>query len=281
MDIITDLVNWFVQNWLGIVVGAILSAIISYVFYVKQIKEKNPCYSKHSVKVIGEKASKIESLEISFSKQPVKNLTITYLAFWNNGKDVIRREDISPDNPILLLTIPGYKIYQAKVVNETSVNGFTVSKINDYSYKIDFSYLNKGQGALIKVFHDGLSDLDIIIKGDIIGGKEIKKIEWEEPRGNIKIRRGQGKSGKTTVIDATLLLSVSMIIMSLIALSISIGSIISDSKNGMFGSFSNNTTDLLFTGVVLVYLVWNLSKVYKIIFGPKIPGKLSTLNDED
>lgn len=163
--------NWF--NSLTIML-AVASIIISYYLYYKSQRVKLPCLALRANYFIGteELFPDVRFVrEIYYKNEKVENVKTSKIAFWNGGKDLIRKKDIV--RPIRIKSKDGFQIlsFQVKYISEESANITVV--LEDGVIKIDFDYLDFGDGVVIVVLHTGKDENDFIIEGKIIGSKEI------------------------------------------------------------------------------------------------------------
>lgn len=96
MSSLSQWVDFLVTNpLLGLAsfILAIIGLVLAVIFYLKSKKIKSPYYAIRSINLIEDLISKIESLEMLFRGKPIKNLTVTKLAFWNAGNDTINYQD--------------------------------------------------------------------------------------------------------------------------------------------------------------------------------------------
>ena len=157
---------------------AIIGIVLAVIFYLKSKKIKSPYYAIRSIILIKDLISKIESLEMVFRGKPIKNLTVTKLAFWNGGNDTINYQDIPNTEPLTINVKKGIEILDAKVLYvQNPANQFSISPSDDHSFvKLQFEYIDKDEGGVIQIIHTGISEEDIDIRGKIKGvGRPIKK----------------------------------------------------------------------------------------------------------
>lgn len=162
--------NVFSSIW-QFLLGVIISYIISYIFFIKSYKDKQPRYSINSNNLITNFERKVDKLQIFYDDQEIKNLTISNVLFWNAGRETINRDDIVQSEPIRIHLKDSKEILDKNIAAITdSTNQFNVSLSKDRKNLIlDFEYLDKNDGAAIQIFHTGNSSDDIEILGKIKG----------------------------------------------------------------------------------------------------------------
>ena len=147
-----------------------------YIFYLRGKREKEPCYSISEVNLIKGYSSALKDLKIKYKRKPIENLTVGKVAFWNNGKETINKDDIDTALPPMLLAQDNTIILDVKILETTNpANRFSVTLAEDgKSALIWFDYLNNNDGALLQVIHTGISYANYIVYGKIKGVKNIK-----------------------------------------------------------------------------------------------------------
>jgi len=153
---------------------AVLSIIISIILFLKSKKEKNPNYiiSTHN---IFKKSKTLKDLTIDYKGNKVEHLSITYISFWNKGKLTIHNNDCVKKDPLRVEFPKETQILGTDIIFEKNeINDFT-TKINvkENSIRFGFDYLDKNQGLRFKVYHTGLKDKKVAVKGTIKGVKEL------------------------------------------------------------------------------------------------------------
>ena len=157
---------------------AIIGVITAVFYYYRGKKVKSPCYAIRSFNIAKDLVSKIESLEMLYDGKPIKNLTVTKIAFWNAGRDTINREDIPTTEPLIIRINEECKILDAKIHSiKNLANQLSISTSEDQlSSNINFEYLDRGDGGVFQLIHTDINDENIEVHGLIKGaGSPIKK----------------------------------------------------------------------------------------------------------
>jgi hypothetical protein len=166
-----------VINYAFGIIGTIIG-IASLVFAVRTIKKKEPVYHISSNNLISAFSPQYKGLKISYKNKRIEYLTVSKIAFFNRGAEIINQDDIETINHVRIVAKDNVTILDAMVLNEN--NPSSQFKINFDKEKnhvlLNFSYLSKNQGAAIQVMHTGLSSHDIEIEGDIKDVAVIKRI---------------------------------------------------------------------------------------------------------
>jgi len=180
MDSLFQFYTWLETNpRLGIAsfILTIFALALSIYFYYKSKKAKLPCYAIKSFNIVEDLVSKFESLEMLYAGQPIKNLTVSKIAFWNAGKDTINNQDIPIAEPLTIHVKKEYQILDAKVLyTKNPANQFIISSSPLFTVAyLSFDYIDKEEGGVIQIIHTGKSDEDIEVHGLIKGAGKIKK----------------------------------------------------------------------------------------------------------
>ena len=152
-------------------IAAIISIILAIIFYKYSRKLKKPYYTISSHNLIKDFVSKINSLDIKYSGKPIKNFTISKIAFWNSGNETIDKDDIVNADPIIIHVKNDGKILEAKIIaSNNESNCFSLTDVyDDCKINMNFDYIDKDDGVGIQVYHTGSSNKDIEVCGRIKG----------------------------------------------------------------------------------------------------------------
>jgi len=160
------------QNWIGLLIGAFVTFIVSYIFYKKSLTRASLSYQDHSLQLI-EKSKQLlpKNIEILFDGKPITQLAKTYIALWNSGNTTLYASNIVAEDPLRLEFSKDAQILQAPVIKSNrDANKFT-SMIRANSPNIvdfNFDYLDPDDGVVIEILHTD-KKLDHKIKGTIRG----------------------------------------------------------------------------------------------------------------
>jgi hypothetical protein len=138
----------------GLIVG-ILGLVAAYAFFRKSRRVKEPSYSIRNTELIRNLSTKLEKLKITYNGEPILNLGITKLAFWNTGRETITTEDI-PEGDRLRISIEGNgKILDAKIIEHSNpANKFSISLAEDRKAAIlTFDYIDEYEGAIVELLY--------------------------------------------------------------------------------------------------------------------------------
>ena len=174
---------------LGLILLALLTFILMIIFYYRSKKIKKPLYSIMNINLIRNFDSKISSLKISLGEESIENLSISKIAFWNGGRETIRRNDIADRDPLIISLNEPYKIFDTKVlVANNPANNISISRAGDErSVLINFEYLDANEGCVMQIVHNGVSPEDLSVSGTIIGAGKPKKKDIPSGNGSVTL----------------------------------------------------------------------------------------------
>lgn len=156
-------------------------AVVSIYLFLRSKKEKKPMFCIRSINLIGDLYNKIGGLEIFYKDKPVSNVFSTNVAFWNNGGEVLNKNDISQTEQ-LRVVFPKGKILDKEIVTTTSNStNFEIEQRNENEVILSFDFLEKNEGAVVNLLHTSKSLKDVKFIGKIKGVK-IKSLS--EKNGN-------------------------------------------------------------------------------------------------
>jgi len=163
------------------VAGVVFGFITSYIFYRIQKRRRELCWSIDSTNLIKGYSSLFEKLDIQYGEQKIENLTVSKIAFWNNGNETIDGKDIAIPPFILPTDATTTKLLDAKIIKTSTVgNRFEIhKKTNDPILLLQFDYLDPQQGVVIQIIHTGVSVLPLAVGGEVKG---VKNIEYKSKR---------------------------------------------------------------------------------------------------
>ncbi len=161
--------------WLNLLflILAVGSIIISLILYLKSRKEKILVYVTKSFNLIHNSVAKVPGLSIKYEGNTLDTLTLTKIAFWNNGKGTINSNDIAPTDNLVVFPNEDILILEAAITYKSrESNNFGVAKKGN-SIAVNFDYIDFHQGVIIDVYHTGQTDKSLLIKGTVKGGHEV------------------------------------------------------------------------------------------------------------
>ena len=158
------------------VLGIVIGVMVSYFFYKKSLRVKEPSWMITSNNLIRGFGTAIKDLRIIYNDHPIENLTVSKIIFWNNGSETIDGSDLKTVDPLRIKTNDGVSILDVKILasnNPASRFQVHLEPETNCAY-ITFDYLDEKQGAVIQVIHTGKSSADIEMAGAIKGVKQLQ-----------------------------------------------------------------------------------------------------------
>jgi hypothetical protein len=155
---------------LGILVG------LAGILIARRDHSLQPIYTQRDITLIEDKKVFEDSVQVLFQGKALPDLTVTRIAFWNNGREVINWNDVAQIDPIRVVLLGDSEILEAKMIFQKKLaNNFIVSKSEDNKeLLIKFDYIDKSEGAIFQIFHTGKNE-GLVVRGTIKGCKTIKK----------------------------------------------------------------------------------------------------------
>lgn len=172
--------NQIIQNpWVILLVYVITLlglplTILAIVITIKDKKKKSIACIKRSFVVVKDYVNSINGLDILYLGNKIENLTVTNFLIWNAGNEIINFNDMASADP--LMVVSNKKILEAKIIfQKKPINKFSVLEFKDSCLKLGFDYMGPGDGLIIKFTHVGKSNYDLMLRGTIKGGSDIKQ----------------------------------------------------------------------------------------------------------
>ena len=175
MDFLEQIKNstiaWIILSLITIL--SLLWAIYSH-FSNKKRKEFSIAFS--SCEIIKSGKATIPGLEFIFHGKQIVNLTISKIAIWNSGNEVINLNDMVATEKLEIIASNKTEILEAQIVTETEkANSFRISSFSEKNVCIDFDYVNSHEGIVVQILHTGQKEPQSLnVKCKIKGGYPIK-----------------------------------------------------------------------------------------------------------
>jgi len=185
MEIETITANpWFA---LASLVVTISSLIVAFIFYRKSRRDKTPCYIVTRQSIIENSVPLLPGLSVHLNGVVQEVITVAKVAFWNHGNETIVRQDIAEAKPLAIIVDEGVDVLNANVLKCTDkANQFQIGepqKEDDGSttVPISFDFLDRGDGALVQIVHNGEERTRIWVEGRIKGARNPLKQSLPTP----------------------------------------------------------------------------------------------------
>lgn len=108
-----------------------------------------------------------EGLVIQFQDTPIRVLSRTILAIWNERGDTVRGLDVVADDPLRLAFDGPGKPLQARILTESRPATKIRAVVEGDAVEVRFDFMDEGDGALIEVLHTG--DARPAVEGTVRG----------------------------------------------------------------------------------------------------------------
>ncbi len=196
-----------------------ISLVMVFVFYRKSRREKLPYYSVARQSIIENSAPFLPGLSVHFNGVEQKVITVAKVAFWNHGTETIVRHDITQAKPLVIVVKEGVNVLNASVLKHTdTANQFEIGKPQRdqnglTSIPITFDFLDRGDGALVQVVHNGHERTRIWVEGRIKGAQEPSRQSSptsDQRHLNRMLRLTRSRSA--TAVDITTFLVIGIIV---------------------------------------------------------------------
>jgi hypothetical protein len=161
------------SNWLGVLIGIIGGAIITYVvakiFHDRAKAESRLAYQYDSYTLLGIKKD-LPDIQISFRGRSVPRITKSFVVVWNDGSTTLDGKQIVEDDPLRIVVSEGSEILDVatlKASRDAIKFSTVVSPKIPNEIRCNFEWLDPEDGALIQILHCGESKLGFagIIRG--------------------------------------------------------------------------------------------------------------------
>jgi hypothetical protein len=173
----------FLNEQIGLLgaVATLVFGIISIIFYYKSRRIKKPTFIFGSTLL---QTTAHPKVTILFENEKIENLSKLNLLFWNAGKEEIRAVDIPSAGGPSVEFVNGARILSYTVKDKSSDDiNFSIAQETSSLLRLDFEYLNPGDGAVIEVLYDYANDEKtppIQLKAPIIGASPAVVMKYQK-----------------------------------------------------------------------------------------------------
>ncbi len=235
------------------IVTFLVSIIVSYYFYVRSLRNKEPVYSIKNNVIILNYNSKYPNLKITYKTKKIENFSVSKVLFYNRGAETITKQDIDTINHLRITAKEGVKILDASILQTNNLSSrFMLEIENSNQVLLNFDYINTNQGLVIQVSHTGISDNDITVVGDMVGVNNIVNLI---PQSNAKkVIFSALRKNNFSKQDAIFMFRVSQFFCLILGM-FSLSAIIYPSMFSQFrvSSSGKSLIDLIFEVIILLF----------------------------
>ena len=177
---ISEIISLVTQNsWVNFfgIILAPFGVFFSIFFFLKNRKIKSVrFYSTHNT-LITDFVQKINYLNIRFFNKEIHRLTVSKIAFWNNGTETIRHSDIPSKGKIFIDISGEYRILNCSIIAQTNITNNITAELSHDGKRIgiNFEYMDKQDGFVLKIFHTGDNQVIFNFNGTVIGFGKVAK----------------------------------------------------------------------------------------------------------
>lgn len=157
---------------------AVLGVVLAIVFYIRSQKNKTPYFQSSNYTLIEGLHKTLDDIEVHYKGVYQERITITKVAFWNEGRETIDGKDLIQKDPLRVVCPNDIEILDIKVVSDNAdlnsiVIGDEASDENSRYYPISFEYLDHEEYFVVQLIHNGDALGKFIVEGKIKGVKSI------------------------------------------------------------------------------------------------------------
>lgn len=156
----------------------VASLVLACIFYLKARRLREPSWAMRTITLIEGYSTQIEDLEVKFRGKDVKNLSISRIAFWNQGAETINGADMPAGSP-LAITAKEAHLLDVRILQQNCLScNFSIQPIDDgTSCRLAMDYCDRGQGVVLQVIHTGTGAANIELSGVVKGSRSLNKRE--------------------------------------------------------------------------------------------------------
>jgi hypothetical protein len=154
--------------------GGVFALLVAYVCYKKGLLRKRLSYAVQVQPLVYRRQSLTDALtglHITFDGREVQHLVRASIYVWNSGNQPITRADLQTSAPLTIVSErKDFTTLQSAIGDQTR----TSNNANLVDGKVDFDYLNPGDGFVADIFADATDpqsdrSRSIRLKGEIVG----------------------------------------------------------------------------------------------------------------
>ncbi len=209
--------------WAALSLTTVISTIIAIYQIIRNKSVKEISVDRYAQVIVKKGKSLLEKLEVKYANRPVESLTLSDVYVWNSGNEVIENESMAGDDAIQISSANG-ELLDAQIVRQSDTsNKFRLDASGTSGFKVNFDYIDVGEGVRIQILHTGC-DSDLKIKFKIKGGKA--------PRDCEALRKNAGRGFISGLINE--LLPLALVTVALILSKITLYALKIDMKSREF-----------------------------------------------
>jgi hypothetical protein len=171
------LVRYFSNPWIGIL-GSIASVIglgLAVYFYRASIRDPELTVYVHPVRSSVVEVGEASGLSVTFNGKEIStDVTAVQVAFWNDGRQAIRTEDVLSE--LTIATANAAPILEArlrKVTRKLAGIELDISRKEEGAIIVKWKILEHNDGGIIQIIFAGSTSVEISANAAIVGQPEV------------------------------------------------------------------------------------------------------------
>jgi len=153
-----------------LLIGVAATIVVAVIIYSKSKRIRKPTFLIRSNNLVAGFGKKLDKLQLLYDETNIENLTVSKIAFWNEGAETLEQANVVEAEPLRIEAVGSCDILDAYVIQKNNeANKFSVELVSSKRVKILFDFLEKGEGGVIQLIHTGKESLDIELKGLVKG----------------------------------------------------------------------------------------------------------------
>lgn len=173
--------------WLFLSVLSIFSVIFGVWTWLAGKQRKEISIQCKSDILIKAGKNQIKKLDVLYDGNPIADLTSSKFYIWNSGNQVLQKTDIVAARPITIRAKKANLLDVMVLRMSDPTNAFQINTVSEQEAKVDFEYVESGDGVLVQVLHTG-NFLDLEFDCKIKGGNDVRNCTKEHKNRKILLR---------------------------------------------------------------------------------------------
>jgi hypothetical protein len=170
MEWLTNVANWIFKNpfWPLVTLGLTLFGLY-HKFVTTRVRK--PRFAFLNRNIVRNQVGQFPAIQMLHNGNAIPDLTASRFAFWNAGRETIRRADLVAGEPLMIRLSANNSILECSIVQSpVHANNFAIAIAPDQrSVVVSFDYLDFNEGVVLQILHTGRTDEDIKLSGRVMG----------------------------------------------------------------------------------------------------------------
>jgi hypothetical protein len=157
------------------IAGILISLSFAYLIYLLSSFRRKPVYTVWAPTLFADVSDNTQDLSLQWRGETIPNISSLNIAFWNNGRQAIRRQDISTDLPIELVSTEKVRIFSVtQVASSRAKLGFdyTIARQSDAGDYVQVrpandEALERTDGAMCTILFSGNPKANWLVRGRV------------------------------------------------------------------------------------------------------------------